>query len=83
MQHVVPDELLEAHALELARSIARHSAVALRDTKRTLRVTAGLARHEAFRASNDIYVEDLMNREDPIEGLGAFLEKRSPTWRHR
>jgi enoyl-CoA hydratase/carnithine racemase len=83
VQHVVPDAEVESHALELARSIARHSAVALRDTKRTLRVTAPAPRHEALRAAGEIYVEDLMSNEDPLEGLGAFLEKRSPTWRHR
>ena len=83
VQHVVPDEQAEAHALELAQSIARHSAVALRDTKRTLRVTAPAPRHQALRAASDIYVEDLMSREDPVEGLGAFLDKRSPAWRHR
>jgi enoyl-CoA hydratase/carnithine racemase len=83
VQHVVPDEQAESRALELARSIARHSAVALRDTKRTLRVTALGSRHEALRAAGEIYVEDLMSREDPLEGLGAFLEKRSPAWRHR
>ena len=83
VQHVVPDEQVEDHARTLARAIARHSAAALRDTKRTLRVTATRPRHEALRTAGEIYVEDLMQREDPLEGLGAVLEKRSPTWRHR
>jgi cyclohexa-1,5-dienecarbonyl-CoA hydratase len=83
VQHVVPDDEVEAKAHELAQVIARHSAVALRDTKRTLRVTASHSRHDALRTAGEIYVEDLMRREDPLEGLGAFLEKRTPQWRHR
>ena len=83
VQHVVPDDRVEDHARALAVAIARHSAAALRDTKRTLRVTAARPRHEALRTAGEIYVEDLMQREDPLEGLGAFLEKRSPSWRHR
>jgi cyclohexa-1,5-dienecarbonyl-CoA hydratase len=83
VHHVVPDEQVVDHAMALARAIARHSSAALRDTKRTLRVTASRPRHEALRTAGEIYVEDLMQREDPLEGLGAFLEKRSPSWRHR
>jgi enoyl-CoA hydratase/carnithine racemase len=83
VQYVVADDLVEEQALSLARTIARHSAAALRDTKRTLRVTASRPRHEALRTAGEIYVEDLMKRSDPLEGLGAFLEKREPVWRHR
>lgn len=83
VQRVMPDDKVEEHARSLARAIARHSAAALRDTKRTLRVTASRPRHDALRTAGEIYVEDLMGREDPIEGLGAFLEKREPVWRHR
>ena len=83
VQHVVPDERADAQARTIAHAIARHSAAALRDTKRTLRVTATRSRHDALRIAGEIYVEDLMQREDPLEGLGAFLEKRPPSWRHR
>ena len=83
VQHVTTDDQVDEHALSLARSIARHSAAALRDTKRTLRVTASRPRHEALRTAGEIYMDDLMSRADPLEGLGAFLEKREPVWRHR
>jgi cyclohexa-1,5-dienecarbonyl-CoA hydratase len=83
VQHLVPDGQVDERARALAAEIARHSAAALRDTKRTLRVTAYRPRHEALHTAGEIYVEDLMSREDPLEGLGAFLEKRVPEWRHR
>jgi cyclohexa-1,5-dienecarbonyl-CoA hydratase len=31
----------------------------------------------------DIYLDELMDTEDALEGLQAFVEKRSPVWRHR
>jgi len=80
---VVADERVEAEALALARRCALHSAVALRATKRSLAETAFAPRAQALRAAAAIYVDDLMHAADPLEGLGAFLEKRSPEWRHR
>ncbi len=79
---VVPDDALEAAALELAQNIARHSAAALRITKRALR--AGLAdkRAAAMAEVGKIYVEQLMRTQDAVEGLQAFLDKRKPTWKH-
>jgi enoyl-CoA hydratase/carnithine racemase len=55
----------------------------LRATKRTLRETAFLSRADALRSASTIYIEDLMRAEDPVEGLRAFLEKRTPRWRHQ
>jgi 1,4-dihydroxy-2-naphthoyl-CoA synthase len=33
-------------------------------------------------AVGKIYVEELMDTEDALEGLNSFLEKRQPTWKH-
>jgi 1,4-dihydroxy-2-naphthoyl-CoA synthase len=30
-----------------------------------------------------MYLNELMQTEDAVEGLQAFLEKRDPAWRHR
>jgi enoyl-CoA hydratase/carnithine racemase len=65
----------------LAGRIARHSAVALRLTKRCLRETWLVQREMLWRAGR-IYTEDLMATEDAVVGLAAFLEKRQPVWRH-
>jgi cyclohexa-1,5-dienecarbonyl-CoA hydratase len=83
VQRVVVDELVEHEAKTLAARCARHSAAALRATKRTLRETAFLSRADALRSASTIYIEDLMRAEDPVEGLRAFLEKRTPRWRHQ
>jgi hypothetical protein len=31
----------------------------------------------------DIYLNQLMVLRDPAEGMSAFLEKRTPAWKHR
>lgn len=80
---VVADNDVEAEAAELAARMARHSAVALRETKRALRETAPMQRAEALRWTARAYVEDLMASHDALEGLKAFLEKRPAEWRHR
>ncbi|MBI2071988.1 MAG: enoyl-CoA hydratase/isomerase family protein [Gemmatimonadetes bacterium] len=78
---VVPLDRLDATVAALAERIARHSAVALRLTKRCLRETWLIQREMLWRAGR-IYSEDLMATEDAVVGLAAFLEKRQPVWRH-
>ncbi|MEQ1831623.1 MAG: enoyl-CoA hydratase/isomerase family protein [Candidatus Eisenbacteria bacterium] len=83
VQRVVPELRTEEHALALARRCARHSATALRATKRTLLETAEQPTAAAFQTAGRIYVDDLMRAADPVEGLEAFLARRTPVWRHR
>ena len=80
---VVPDENVEETALELAMRIARHSAAALRITKRVLRAGEAAARATAFQEAQQLYLADLMQTQDALEGRTAFLEKRQPTWADR
>lgn len=80
---VVAEEAVEVESLALARRIARHSAVALRETKRALRETAAMPTADALRHTANTYVNDLMASHDALEGLKAFLEKRPAAWRHQ
>jgi cyclohexa-1,5-dienecarbonyl-CoA hydratase len=79
---LVPDADVEGAALEQARRLARHSAVALRAAKRTLRGSGALARHAALRAAGQVYLHELMETHDAVEGLRAFTDKRRPVWKH-
>lgn len=83
VQHVVHDDHVETEARAVARRFARHSAAALRLTKKTLLATADRSSREALREASDIYVNDLMATEDAVEGLRAFIERRVPAWRNR
>lgn len=80
-RRVVPADQLEASATVLAQRIARHSAAALRLTKRCVREAWVVQRELLFRAGR-LYVDDLMGTEDAVAGLAGFLEKRQPVWRH-
>ena len=83
VRRVVPDEDVEGEALELAGRIARHSAAALRSTKRALCAGSAARRADALRQAGEVYVGELMQTEDAVEGLSSFLEKRKPEWKHR
>jgi cyclohexa-1,5-dienecarbonyl-CoA hydratase len=77
---LAPDEAVDDAALELARRIARHSGAALRLAKRAMRGTGAGARKEALRQAGEVYLQDLMETHDALEGLGAFVAKRPPAW---
>ena len=80
---VVPDDRIEEMALELCGRIVRHSGAALRIAKQMLRAGERAARTAAFAETERLYVQDLMQTGDAVEGLTAFLEKRKPAWSHR
>jgi cyclohexa-1,5-dienecarbonyl-CoA hydratase len=81
---VVPDGRVDDEAAALAARIARHSAAALRVAKRALRTPQReRAEAESLAAAGRLYAEALMRTSDAIEGLTAFVEKRSPAWTHR
>lgn len=76
---VADDDLLPA-ADALATRIARHSAAALRLTKKTMKAAQIAARADNLRDAGRIYVGELMKTDDALEGLRAFTEKRKPSW---
>jgi len=77
---LAPDDAVDAVALELARRIARHSGAALRLAKRAMRGSGADARKEALRQAGEVYLQDLMETRDAVEGLRAFTGKRQPAW---
>lgn len=79
---VVPGERLEEETGALARSIARHSGAALRQAKRAVREGSSDPGPGLDRAAT-VYTHDLMRTADALEGLQAFVEKRTPNWSHR
>ncbi len=83
VRRVVPDDQVEGEALELAGRMARHSAAALRSAKHALRGGSAARRADALRQAGEVYVGELMQTEDAVEGLRSFLEKRKPEWKHR
>ena len=78
---VVPPQELVTETTRLASAIARHSAAALRVTKKTLRAGTGTA-DAAMNEASRLYLHDLMRTADATEGLQSFMEKRKPQWTH-
>jgi enoyl-CoA hydratase/carnithine racemase len=79
VDEVVPTGTAAARALELARSIAAHSPVALRQAKRAMRLGQGVD------LTAGLEIEDACWRAtafsgDRAEGVAAFVAKRTPRW---
>ena len=79
---VVPQSELQATALELARSLAGKSPVALRLAKESLNRTEFLPLKDAYRTEQD-YTNRLLGFEDAKEARAAFFERRPPEWKWR
>lgn len=77
------DDAEQALAAWWERSLAAHSAVALRFAWQAARRPIARALEEELPKLEKLYLEQLMACEDPVEGLNAFLERRPPQWRHR
>ncbi len=59
------------------------SAAALRHANRALRADWLETVFRALEAAEARYLGELMETEDAVEGIEAFLAKRQPTWRNR
>ena len=74
------DEVLPA-ALEIARDIAINTApLSVAVTKRLLWESMTLTRDEVGRRETELH-HHLMGRADAIEGVMAWLERRTPEWK--
>jgi len=69
-------------AIKLARRIAEKSARAIRLGKEAFYRQIGMSLAEAYDYTAEVMVENLLAR-DAGEGIGAFIEKRRPTWEDR
>lgn len=80
---LTPAEELERSLAEVVARLTSKSAAAMRLAKRAVRAGAESPFPEALAECERLYLEDLCQTEDMLEGLGAYLEKRKPEWRHR
>ena len=78
---VVPAEKLEEATKELVNKLKSKSPVVLKLTRMALYQALDQDFKEALDNVARIYLDLLMRTEDAVEGLRAFLEKRSPQWK--
>jgi len=83
VNHVYPAERFEAEVEAYLDQVRRLSRPVVLLAKRA---TSLMAREQVLthlERAERLYLEELMKLEDAHEGLAAFLEKRSPVWKHR
>jgi enoyl-CoA hydratase/carnithine racemase len=79
---VVPDDQVDAAALELAGRIASASPLTLKIGKQAFYRQIDVPQEEAYRLMSRTMADSAMTG-DAQEGMSAFLEKRHPTWQGR
>jgi enoyl-CoA hydratase/carnithine racemase len=79
---VVPEAALMEETVALARRLASKSPLALQTGKEGLNRLQDLPYHEGLDTMDDLFAT-LAATEDAVEGVGAFLGKRKPTWKER
>jgi len=82
VNRVVPEEELEKTTLELAQTVAQSSALVLAIGKKGFYTQIELDERRAYEYANGVIALNAL-ADDAQEGIKAFLEKRSPTWRGR
>jgi enoyl-CoA hydratase/carnithine racemase len=82
INRVVADGTERDAALAFAQKIARKSALTVKLGKTAFYRQAEMNLADAYRYAAEIMTENMMAR-DAEEGIGAFIEKRDPTWKDR
>jgi enoyl-CoA hydratase/carnithine racemase len=50
---------------------------------RALKAARGRPFREGLDEVETVFLEELMTKEDPCEGIASFYEKRRPAWKNR
>lgn len=82
IDEVVPAAELVPRAEALAQAIAQNAPLAVAETLRVVEEGLGLPLDLALLREAEVFGR-LCATEDKAEGISAFLEKRTPTWRGR
>lgn len=80
VQRVFPADSYEAEVEAVLERLAGLSRPVARLAKRAVLEGLGRPAREAMHGAERLYLQELMGLEDPLEGLGAFLDKREPAW---
>lgn len=79
VNRVVPEEYLSTVVGKYANTIASKSPLAVKLGKEAFYRQAEMPLAEAYEHASGVMVENLLSR-DAGEGIGAFLDKRKPSW---
>jgi cyclohexa-1,5-dienecarbonyl-CoA hydratase len=79
----VPEDTLETALEQLVNSFRSSSAAVMELALRSARCVRMRDLESNLREIQSLYLNELMDLEDTIEGIQAFLEKRPPQWKNR
>jgi enoyl-CoA hydratase/carnithine racemase len=79
---VVPAADLLSVTKEVAQTIASRAGVALRYIQQAVNRGMGTALEEGLKIEADLFAK-IFHTEDVREGVDAFINKRSPNFKHR
>jgi enoyl-CoA hydratase/carnithine racemase len=82
INHVVPPGTERDEAIALAGKIGAKSAFTVKTGKQAFYRQREMRLDEAYAYASRVMVENMMAR-DAAEGIGAFIEKRTPHWEDR
>ena len=82
VSRVFPTETLVDEAVAIAGQIAAFSQPVVAVAKETVNAAEELPLTEGIRFERRLF-HSLFALEDQKEGMGAFIEKRTPEWKHR
>jgi enoyl-CoA hydratase/carnithine racemase len=82
INRVVEPGAERAAALALGRRIAAKSALTVKIGKEAFYRQLEMNLGDAYRYASEVMVENMLTR-DAEEGIGAFIEKRTPSWEDR
>lgn len=79
INHAVPAQDLQHVTMDMARKIASKSSMTLSTGKRAFYAQREMSVSDAYEYASGVMVENMLAR-DAAEGIGAFIDKRSPKW---
>jgi len=79
---VFADDQFQNGLVSLSEELLGKSGAVLRLTVKAMRDLSLRDFDQALRYTEEIYCSQLLKTADVAEGVAAFLEKRSPSWRH-
>ena len=79
INHAVNSDNLDATVIELAEKITSKSPLTLKTGKQAFYRQLELGLREAYEYTGAVMVRNMMT-DDAVEGIDAFIEKRTPEW---
>tara|TARA_Y100000768_G_scaffold219629_1_gene165591 strand:- start:167 stop:958 length:792 start_codon:yes stop_codon:yes gene_type:complete len=80
INNVFKSETLEENVLKIANKISSKSLNTIKIGKDAFYKQKEMNLEEAYKFTSKIMTDNMLN-EDSVEGISAFLEKRSPNWK--